>query len=450
MRIEHRAFKVLAIVTFTAICVGIFAWLFGKAGGTLPGAEAKYEAKVLVPTAFQLVPNADVRRAGVKVGKVTDITNRGDVGVVDIAVDKDQGPVYRDATVKVRTKTLVGENYIDLDPGTPQAGPLKKGAALPVEQAGEAVQLDQILSGLDAPTRAAVQRNLDALGPGLKGRGDSLNAFFGAAAPTVRKAGDLTQLLDAQRQQLARVVDDTGTVMQAFGDRTADVRQLAIQAKNTADAAASRDQQLSDVLATLPATLKQVQSTTTHLGKVSRSSTPVVADLRVAAENLPPVTERLADAAKAGRRLFEVLPGFSRQAEPMLRSLKTFGGETTPIVPALDAVLRNLNPALAYLAPRATDMATAFANLGSAVDTRDATGNLARVHLTVDEHTITGMRKEVTDTLQVLLSAGGLLGTDKMRFNAYPDPGTRGNPQTPKGDPPRIAASPSALGTSGR
>ncbi|WP_320670036.1 MlaD family protein [Patulibacter defluvii] len=450
MRIEHRSLKILAIVTFTAICVGIFAWLFGKAGGTLPGAESKYEAKVLVPTAFQLVPNGDVRRAGVKVGKVTDISSRGDVGVVTIAIDKDQGPVYRDATVKVRTKTLVGENYIDLDPGTPQAGPLKGDAALPLEQAGEAVQLDQILSGLDKPTRAAVQRNLDALGPGFRGRGDDLNEFLGAATPTIRKVGDLTELLDGQRDQLARVVDDTGTVMQAFGDRTADVRKLAIQAKNTAEAAASRDQRISDVLDRLPGTLQQVKSTVAHLGRVSRSSTPVVADLKVAAQNLPPVTERLAAAAKAGQQLFDVLPGFSKQAEPMLRSLRVFGDETTPVVPALDAVLRNLNPALAYLGPRATDMATAFANMGSAVDTRDATGNLARVHLTVDEHTLTGMRKEVTDTLNTLISVGGLAGTQGLRFNAYPDPGQRGNPQLPKGDPPRLAEAPSALRDSGR
>lgn len=442
MRIEHRLPKILAIVMFAAVCLGIFAWLYSKAGGTLPGADPGYQATVLVPTAFQLVPNADVRRAGVKVGKVKSITNDGDVGVVRIQIDADQGPVYRDATVRVRTKTLVGENYVDLDPGTLRAGRLDAKAALPLEQAGEAVQLDQILSGLDAPTRAAIQQNLDVLGPGTRGRGVAINRLLGASSPTVRKLGGLTDLLDGQREQLARVVDQTGTVMQAFADRTGDLRRLAVEARRTADAAASRDKQLSAVVGELPGTLEQVRRTTTHVGGVARRSTPVVADLRVAVEQFPLVTERLASAARVGQRLLAVLPSFSRRAEPMLRSLRAFGDDAAPAVPALDGVLRRLNPALSYLAPRATDMATALGNLGSAADTRDATGQLARVHLLLDEQTINGLAPSVHDTLSVLMKAGGLSQIHATKRNAYPDPGTRGNPSSPGTMPPRLTATP--------
>lgn len=439
--IANRNGKVAGLLVFTAICVLIFTVLFVKAGGDLPGGAKKYEAKVLVPTAFQLVPNGDVRRAGVTIGKVERIDSRGSAGLVSIAVDRDQGPLYRDATVTVRTKTLVGENYLDIDPGSPRAGELRDGGVLPLAQAGEAVQLDEILSGLDAETRAAVRKNLDALGPGLDGRGADLNRLIGVASPTLERVDQLTTLLDSQKDQLARVVDDTGRVMQAIADRTGDVRRLATQAKNTADAAASRDRELSAVLATLPATLRQVRSTTTHLGRVSRSSTPVVRDLRLAVRELPPVTRRLASASKAGRELFDVLPSFSKSADPMLASLRAFSGDAKPIVPALDRVLGTLRPALAYMKPYARDIASGTGLLGDAVNSADQTGKLARVHVVVDENTINGLPLQIQKIVTDLTNIGSVQGLHRSGNDPYPAPGTRATPG-PSAPAPKLEPDP--------
>lgn len=426
--IANRAGKITGLLVFTAICLTIFAVLFVKAGGDLPGGEKKYEAKVLVPTAFQLVPNGDVRRAGVTIGKVKKIDSRGSAGLITLALDRDQGPVYRDAKVLVRTKTLVGENYLDFDPGSPKAGKLPEGAVLPLAQAGEAVQLDEILSGLDAPTRAAVRQNLDALAPGLDRRGADLNRLIGVASPTLERVDQLATLLDSQRDQLARVVDNTGSVMRAFGDRTSDVRMLATQAKNTADAAASRDEELSAVLATLPATLRQVRSTTTHLGSVSRSSTPVVSDLRVAVKELPPVTRRLAAASKAGQRLFDVLPSFGKAANPMLASLQTFSDETQPLVPALDRVMRTLRPALAYAKPYARDLPTGLGLIGAAANSEDQNGKLVRVHAVIDENTVNGLPLQLQKIVSDLTNIGSVRNLHGTGNSAFPAPGTRATP----------------------
>lgn len=439
--IANRKGKIAGLLVFTVICVFIFAVLFVKAGGDLPGGGKDYEAKVLVPTAFQLVPNGDVRRAGVTIGKVKKIDSRGSAGLVTIALKKGQGPLYRDATVTVRTKTLVGENYLDLDPGNRRAGELPDGAALPLAQAGEAVQLDEILSGLDAEARASVRRNLDALGPGLDGRGADLNRLIGVASPTLDRVEQLTTLLDSQKDQLARVVDNTGSVMQAFADRTGDVRRLATQAKATADAAASRDQQLSAVLATLPSTLRQVRSTTTHLGRVSRSSTPVVADLRVAVAELPPVTRRLASAARAGQELFDVLPSFSKAADPMLASLQSFADETKPVVPALNAALRRVRPALAYTKPYARDVATGTALLGDAVNSEDQVGKLARVHVVVDENTVNGLPLQIQKIVTDLTNIGSVQELHRAGYGTYPAPGTRATPG-PTSPAPKLVADP--------
>ena len=60
--------------------------------------------------------------------------------------DGSVAPIYNDATVAPRIKTLVGETYIDLDPGTPQAGAVKNGGTLAVDHAQEVTALEEILS----------------------------------------------------------------------------------------------------------------------------------------------------------------------------------------------------------------------------------------------------------------------------------------------------------------
>ncbi|MDO9409310.1 MlaD family protein [Patulibacter sp.] len=446
MRIENRIGKLLTIAVFMIATIGIFGWLFVKAGGDLPGGESGNRARALVPTAFQLVPNADVRRAGVKIGRVKDVTNRGSVGVVSFEVDKDQGTLYKNATVRIRTKTLVGENYIELDPGSPKSGPLGDNGVLPLAQAGEAVQLDEILSGLDDRTRKAIQANLDSLGGGFGERGAQLSRLFGTTPVTLKNVQELSDLLGDQKPQLAKMVDQTGQVLQAFANRTADVRNLAVQGQRTAAAAASRDAQIGATLAQLPDTLRQLEETSAKLGRVSRRSTPVTADLRVAMAALPAVTRRLEESANAGRELFDVLPSVSRRADPMLAKLKDFSGATKDAVPSIDALMRNLNPALRYLKPHARDIGTVWANLGSATDTRDVTGNLGRVHALVDEETITALPKQVYDAVEQLTNIGGFGHVHGVKRNAYPDPGTRKAPVAGTKAPQQLKTDPSALG----
>ena len=446
MRIENRIGKLLTIAVFMIATLGIFGWLFVKAGGDLPGGESGNRARALVPTAFQLVQNADVRRAGVTVGKVKDVQNRGSVGVVSFEVDKDQGTLYKNATVRIRTKTLVGENYVELDPGSPKAGPLGDNGVLPLAQAGEAVQLDEILSGLDDRTRKAIQANLDSLGGGFGERGAQLSRLFGTTPVTLKNVQELSDLLGDQKPQLAKMVDQTGQVLQAFANRTADVRNLAVQGQRTAAAAASRDAQIGATLAQLPDTLRQLEETSAKLGRVSRRSTPVTADLRVAMASLPAVTKRLEASANAGRELFDVLPSVSRRADPMLAKLKDFSGATKDAVPSIDALMRNLNPALRYLKPHARDIGTVWANLGSATDTRDVTGNLGRVHALVDEETVTGLPKEVYEVVQQLTTIGGFSNVRGVKRNAYPDPGTRRAPVAGTKAPQQLKTDPSALG----
>lgn len=438
MRVTNVGLKIALLGLFTAACAGIFVYLYGAAGGKIR-VSAPYQVTVRVPNAFQLVANADVRAAGVKVGVVNSVeSDDGREATVELELKDAHAPIYRDARVLVRTKTLVGENYLDLEPGTPAAGKVPSKGTLSIDRAQDAVQLDQILSALDTPTRRAVSANLRNLGAGLGARGPDLNRLFGSARPAVATGGRALAILDAQRDAVARTIDNTGRVMAAIGGRRDDVRTLATSARRTAQAVASRDRRLGELLRALPSTLRQARSSTARLGAFAAGATPVARDLRVAARDLGPVMEDLGPSTAGARRLLVELPPLLRLADPLLQQLRGFSRAAGPAVGGVDAVLRQLNPALGHLKRYDREVGAFFANVGSALDTYDAVGNVARVHVLFGAGSFGGLSPSARSALDALTAAGGMTEVHQTRSNAYPQPGTVGMPRAPDGDYPRL------------
>src|SRR4051794_33479090 len=150
MRVSHLAGKMLGLGLVTAGAIAILVYYYGAAGGRLPLSGKGYTVGATVREPQGLVKHADVRASGVKVGSVEQITPVGSSARLQLRLDKDVSPVYRDATVLVRQKTLVGENYIELTRGHPRAGRLPEGGTLPISHDQDAVPLDRILNSLDA------------------------------------------------------------------------------------------------------------------------------------------------------------------------------------------------------------------------------------------------------------------------------------------------------------
>jgi phospholipid/cholesterol/gamma-HCH transport system substrate-binding protein len=231
-------------------------------------------------------------------------------------------------------------------------------------------------------------------------------------------------------------------VMQAFGERSGAVRTLAVKLRTTAEAAGARDDELRATLRELAPTLDQARGSVTRLGGLSQTATPVVANLTRAAADLAPAVRDLAPAARATRDAVTQVRKLLPDAEPLVRNLRTFATTSQPLAPALDAVLRQVNPALAYLAPYDREFGAFFANVGSAVDTHDALGNLGRVHAVVSETSAAVWSPAMQRALNALIAAGGVSKIHSEGVNAYPDPGTVGTPQPPSGHYTRVVPDP--------
>jgi phospholipid/cholesterol/gamma-HCH transport system substrate-binding protein len=313
-----------------------------------------------------------------------------------------------------------------------------------VERAGEAVQLDEILSSLDARTRASIKRNLDGLGSGVAGRQRDLNRLFAAARPTLADGGTVMGVVRAQRDGFARLVQDTGRVTQALGGRERDLQMLVRSAKTTAEAVAARDEALGRTFESLPGALRQARESVGRLRDLSGTATPVVADLERGFTGLRPVVADLPRAAAATRQTFSAMRPFLKVADPMLARLAPFTRSLTPTVPALDAFLRQAQPMVTFLKPYRQDAAAFFANIGAALGYRDAFGGGVRVFNHVDHQSIAAMTPEVQAAVNRLNDAGALVLGDfpRKRRNAYPAPGTSGAPQVFDGTYPRVTARP--------
>ena len=85
----------------------------------------------MLDSALGLYPDNPVTIAGVPIGVVEQVTVEGKQARVKIAIRPDM-PLYSNAKAAVRARSLLGEKYIDLDPGDIKQPTLHRAPSLPV------------------------------------------------------------------------------------------------------------------------------------------------------------------------------------------------------------------------------------------------------------------------------------------------------------------------------
>src|SRR3954467_8135336 len=121
--------RLLTMVLFALSCFGLLLFLWLSFGGSAPLKPKGYRVEVAFPEATQLGDYADVRTAGVSVGKVRkkDLVDHGNRTLVTIELDRRFAPLHSDAKAILRQKTLLGETYVELTPGTKRSPVVPEG-----------------------------------------------------------------------------------------------------------------------------------------------------------------------------------------------------------------------------------------------------------------------------------------------------------------------------------
>jgi virulence factor Mce-like protein len=344
--------RLLTMALFALSCFGLLLFLWLSFGGPVPLKPKGYRVKVAFPEATQLGLEADVRIAGVSVGKVRakgiDAAHR-DRTVATLELDPKFSPLHTDARAILRQKTLLGETYVELTPGTKGSPTVPEGAFLANSRVAKTVELDEVFQALDPVTRKSFQAWQQDMARGVTGRGQDLNDAFGNLPAFAADASDVLDVLDAQSAGVRRLIRNTGEVFGALTQNERQLHDLITGSQATFGALASQNDALAETFKIFPTFLDESKATMAKLETFSKNTAPLIHDLRPVARDLRPTLRATKALAPDLRTTFQKLDPLITASKKGLPALRDTLSATTPLLATLQPFLENLNPILQYL-----------------------------------------------------------------------------------------------------
>ena len=353
----------VVMIAFAVSCFAILLYLWLAFGGSVPMTPKGYRVSVPFPEATTLANESDVRISGVKVGEVKtkELDKAGNSTTVVMEIQPEYAPLPLDTKAMLRQKTLLGETYVELTPGSRSGPKLEDGGTLDRGQVGDAVQLDEIFRSFDAPTRKAFRVWFDQQGKAVGERGSDLNAALGNLAPFAADANVLLEILDDQSRETRTLVRDTGVVFDALTERDGQLADLIVNSNRVFETTASRDRALAEIFTILPTFIDEGRVTTDRVTAFARNTDPLITQLRPAARELSPTLLDLRGLAPDLKGLFRDLGPLITVSERGIPAVERFLRDTRPLLRQLDPFLRDVNPVLDWLGIYRREIASFFA-----------------------------------------------------------------------------------------
>jgi phospholipid/cholesterol/gamma-HCH transport system substrate-binding protein len=353
--------RIAAMVAFTLSVFALLLFLWVSFGGVLPLKAKGYRFKADFPEAALLAKEADVRLAGVNVGKVkgTELGPGGQTTRAEIEMESRFAPIKVDTRAILRQKSLLGETYVELSPGQPDSKDLPDGGTLARANVDDTVQLDEVFRTFDPRTRRYFQEWLHDSGIASTGRfGSDLNDSLGNAAPFVEHGSELLRPLANQQLALRRIVRDTGRVFHAVSRENGQLRGLVTNGDATFSALASRDDALAETFQILPTFLRETRTTVGRLEQFARNTDPLVRDLRQPATDLGPTVRDLGNLSPDLEKLFHSVHPLVDASATGVPAAQRFLEGAEPVLESTHNFLSELNPILSYLSYNRTAVTT--------------------------------------------------------------------------------------------
>ena len=269
----------------------------------LSGGEQPPRYKIVLDQSFGLTQDAEVRAAGVRVGKVEklDVQRSTARALLTLTIDRPEFTGFRrDVFCKVEPQSLIGEYFLNCKPGTSRTA-LPEGATIPVEQTAGTVAFDQVQNVLRKPYRERLAIILNELGAGFASRGDDVNATIRRAVPALRETDEVLRILADNRAQITSLQRNGAVVLSRLAAEREGVGDFVTEAGDAAQASAERRGDLAGTFRRLPAFLRELRPTLRDLGTAATKQTPALRDLRASAGDLETLFERLGPFSRASR-----------------------------------------------------------------------------------------------------------------------------------------------------
>jgi phospholipid/cholesterol/gamma-HCH transport system substrate-binding protein len=363
--------QLLIIAGFALSCFGILLFLWITFGGPTPFKARPYEIKVPFNEATQLAEQSDVRISGVSVGKVLkiEVSPNGKRALATINIEDKYGPVPKGTRAILRTKTLLGETYVELTPGDANGAELPDGATLAYANVAESVQLDEIFRTFDPPTRAAFQEWMQEGAVAIQGRGQDFSNAFAEFDPFFSEFDRLFRVLDTQRLAVKQLFRNGAITFRALRGREGQLEGLIRNSNAVFRTTAARDRDIEALFRAFPTFEDESRLTLDRLKEFALNADPLFRQLVPAAKQLSPTLIAFSKLAPQAKGLFEGLEPVIDLAPSGFPALRTFLRADFPVLlRALDPFLRNLNPIFTGLDLYKNEIAATLGNVAAATN----------------------------------------------------------------------------------
>src|SRR3954465_12862032 len=361
--------RLLVMALFALSCFGLLLFLWLSFGGSVPLKPKGYRVQVAFPEATQLGEFADVRTAGVSVGKVRTkrLDPKGNRTLVQLELNRRFAPLHVNAKAILRQKTLLGETYVELTPGTKDAPYVPEGGRLKNSQVSHTVELDEIFRTFDPQTRRAFQDWQQNLGQAINGRGADLNDAIGNLPHFAHDATDVLDVLNSQSGAVRRLFRNTGVVFNALSQNEDALHGLIVNTDRVFGATQSQQKALAETFKVFPTFLDESKATMARLETFSTDTRPLIRELRPVARDLKPTLRDVRLFAPDLKSTFKNLDPLITVSKTGLPAFRDTLKGTGPVLEQLSPFLGELNPILDWLQYNQHGLTDFFANGGGAL-----------------------------------------------------------------------------------
>jgi phospholipid/cholesterol/gamma-HCH transport system substrate-binding protein len=286
------------------------------------------------------------------VGKVRskELDKGGNRTTVTLRIDPKYAPIPKDSRAVLRQKTLLGETFVELTPGTHRKGnDLTDGGRIADAQVEPTVELDEILRIFDPSTKKAFRSWVQESAKTISGTAPKdLNSALGNLAGFAQDGAAVLQVLDTQSTAVRQVIKNTGVVFNALNERKGQLQQLIVNSDRTFSALQSQQTALAETCHVFPTFLDESRITLERLERFAINTRPLVIALKPVADDLGPTVRDLGALSPDLETFFRRLPPVIRSSNTDLPAAAAFLRGAIPVFKGLHVFLPELNPILSY------------------------------------------------------------------------------------------------------
>jgi virulence factor Mce-like protein len=411
--------QLIAMIAFAFSCFALILFLWVSFGGPVPLKPQGYRVHASFDEAVQLATEGDVRISGVTVGKIKEVQPKEGLTDATLEIESRYAPLPDDVKAILRSKTLLGETYVELTPGTKGVPTIPENGSIAEVNVSPQVELDEVIRTFDEPTRRAFGDWLVGQADAVEGHGDQLNQAFGVLPMFFSDSNDLFTVLHRQDRALSRVFRNTGKIFKAIDSRPGQLTELIISANKLLRVTAQRSQQLTETFNEFPQFLREARQTTEQFQQFSNGTQNLIKNTGDFAEASSAIMKQSVQVTEDANDLVRNLEPMLDAADKGLPATDQFLTLAQPTLAQLNPFLQQLNPVLKFVGLYQREI-TAFAANDAAAGQAQATltGTQQTVGKAASGHYLRAFATLTPDNLAYMPNK-----TTKTRSNAYPTPG---------------------------